>query len=88
MKTIEIPAFMFDCTGDWFLVGIEPNGKAFIDGGHDTKQDVAQAKELYESIGCIRPLEETRYLAVKIEKVPAYKGRLNDKAIRALNAMR
>ncbi len=85
MKKLAIDSFVFDHPGDYYLVQIRPDGEVRTDGGHSTPAGVAKARELIETIACIKPPEGTIYRMIKVEEVPKFKGRTNKSAISLLN---
>lgn len=84
-RQITLPEWIFDQVGQRFLVYITPDGVAGCDGGHDSPQSVAKAKHLIQSISCIAKPPETKWVMVKIEAVPEFKGKVNQSAINTLN---
>lgn len=84
-ETVALPRWIFDHIGELFLVGIEPNGKTHVDGGHSEVVDVARARELFQRLAAIRTPEGTRFVMVSIEEVPQFAGTLNEEAIVANN---
>lgn len=86
MDQVLVPAWMFRHEGEYFMVGIEPDGRVRVDGGHSTPQGVANAVELHRSIACIAAPAQTLWCMVKVERIPALKAKVNKKAIRQLNA--
>lgn len=84
-KEIAVPAWIFDRIGDYFMVGIEPDGRVRIDGGHRGPDGVAKAVAMHKSIKAIQSPDGTRFIMVRIQEVPDRKVRLNQKAIDQLN---
>lgn len=80
-----LPRWMFDATGQSFLVAIRPDNIAVIDGGHSDAEGVAKARELFQRLDTIRPPEGTRYVMVRVEEVPPFGGAVNEEAIGLLN---
>lgn len=84
-KDLLVPAWIFDHLGEYFMIGIEPDGRVRVDGGHSKPQGVAKAQRLHEAIAVIQPLAGTKFVMVKVEKIPAFKGGVNEAAINTLN---
>lgn len=82
---VSLPAWMLDRPNEFFLVAVEPDGTAHIDGGHSETGDVAKARHLFEHITVIRPPEGTKYVMVGVAEVPPFRGSVNEEAIRTLN---
>lgn len=88
MKEILLPLWIFDHPGEYFLVGIEPDGRVRVDGGHSKPSGVATAKHLHESIEVIKPPNGTKFVMVKVDCVPDFRGSVNQDAIDILNKVK
>ena len=86
-RKVLIPAWIFEKTDRYnrFLLGIAPDGTVTIDGGHDTPNSVAKALKLFNSIACIKPKENTRWVMITVEEVSEFEGMVNQDAIDTLN---
>lgn len=85
--TVKIPRWVFDNLGDYFLVGIHPDRESvIIDGGLASKAAVAKALEFYNRIDCIRPPDGTKFVMIRIEEVPGFRGKIDEGKIKKLNS--
>ena len=82
---VPIPAWIFEHPGQYFMVGIEPDGRVRVDGGHRNPQSVAKAKRLHESIADIAAPAGTKFLMIKVDEIPTLRGSVNQEAIETIN---
>jgi hypothetical protein len=87
-ETVAVPAWILEPKhhGEYFLLCLSPNGVS-VDGGHDKPAGVATARHLIESLACISKHPDRRYVMVRVMPMPEKRGKVNRKAIDALNAI-
>lgn len=74
----------------YYLVGVMPDGSlSYVDGSHSSPQDVAKAREIYQSIGLFKDMQPKRWAMVTVSNVPDItnetKVSINQDAISTIN---
>lgn len=68
-----------------WLAEKHPDGRySLVDGCHSREQDVAKALHLWKSLNCIET-EGRQFEMIRVQDVPAFKGKVNEEAISTLN---
>lgn len=75
MSDYSIPTWILGHPDSYFMIGIEPDGRIRIDGGHSSPKGVATAKKLHESIAVIKPPEGTVWRMIHVQEIPKQTGK-------------
>lgn len=86
MKTISVPAFVFDLheSCQYYLIRIEGD-QADADGCHGDESGVVKAKRLIESLNCIRKSPGRRYVMIRVQEVPELDVEINQESVDVLS---